>query len=613
VSGIVGIVNIDGQPVDRVLLERLTEFLDFRGPDARETWIDGNVGFGHTMLRTTDEAENERQPFSLDGRAWITADCRIDGRADLIRKLAGTGREIGRDAPDPELILHAYSAWGEKCVEHLLGDFSFAIWDRKDRRLFCARDHFGVKPFFYARLGHSFVFSNTLNCLRLHPGISDTLNEIVIGDFLLSQLNHDPVSTTFADIRRLPAAHVLTLGSNGTTVERYWSLPLNGHLRYSNPHDYVEHFAHLLEAAVDDRLRTSRVSLEMSGGLDSPSIACIAKKMLGRSGKTPDVQAYTWVFDSLIPDRERYFAGLVARHVDLPIHFFAADDYPLFEPRGRGSLPSPEPFYLYRQPRAVADFYSLIAGRSRVLLTGWDGDALLSEKPGPYLSLLLRNQQFSELANALAWFLFVKRRIPPVGIRTWIKRKFGRYPIIPPYPKWLNPEFAERVDLPCRHAQINAESPPLHPMKPAASRLLFVPNWWQKFESYDPGVTGLALEARHPLIDIRLVEYILAIPTIPWSIEKHILRVAMTGFLPRAILRRPKSPLAGYVAFEKLRSPNVDWLKEFKTNAVVGNYVARGAMPDVIGEEDTDLLWMNLRPFMLNAWFEATQPFAQLK
>src|SRR5438876_9538250 len=139
-SGFVGIVNSDGAPVARETLFRLTETMAYRGPDALNVWIDGHVGFGHTMLRTTREAESERQPCSLDGECWITADCRVDGREDLIQALLARGRKFVKDAPDPELILHAYAVWGTECVLHLIGDFAFAIWDGRNRRLFCARD-----------------------------------------------------------------------------------------------------------------------------------------------------------------------------------------------------------------------------------------------------------------------------------------------------------------------------------------------------------------------------------------------------------------------------------------------------------------------------------------
>src|SRR5205807_844250 len=172
-SGIVGIINLDGAPVDRQLLRRMTDFLAYRGPDAQNIWSDGPVGFGHTMLRTTFESEREQQPCSLDGRVWITADARIDARDNLIRDLRSKGREIQKSVTDVELILHAYHVWADDCVQYLIGDFSFAIWDGRRHRLFCARDHFGVKLFYYAQVGRSFIFGNTLDCVREHPAVSD--------------------------------------------------------------------------------------------------------------------------------------------------------------------------------------------------------------------------------------------------------------------------------------------------------------------------------------------------------------------------------------------------------------------------------------------------------
>ncbi|HUJ31690.1 MAG TPA: hypothetical protein VLY23_10455, partial [Candidatus Acidoferrum sp.] len=125
-SGIVGIVHRDGAPVDGGILRALTNFLAYRGPDAREVWSQGPVGFGHTLLRTTPESQAEKQPASLEGRFFVTADARIDARDDLKKELEDAGRKLPRAAPDSELILQAYAAWGEECVDHLRGDFSFA-------------------------------------------------------------------------------------------------------------------------------------------------------------------------------------------------------------------------------------------------------------------------------------------------------------------------------------------------------------------------------------------------------------------------------------------------------------------------------------------------------
>jgi len=146
-SGIVGIFHRDGVPIDRALLQSLVELLAYRGPDARESWMESSIGLGHTLLRTTLESFSERQPASLEGRYWITADARLDGRPELLAELDRSGSDIGQSIPDSELILRAYAKWGSACVEHLRGDFSFAIWDARNRQLFCARDQFGIKPF----------------------------------------------------------------------------------------------------------------------------------------------------------------------------------------------------------------------------------------------------------------------------------------------------------------------------------------------------------------------------------------------------------------------------------------------------------------------------------
>src|SRR5687768_323721 len=193
-SGIFGIVNFDGAPIDRDLLARLTESMTFRGPDAQQILSDGHAGFGHTLLRTTWEAETEKQPITFDSKVWLTADARLDGRAELMQKLGKTTGASESTHNDAELILLAYHAWKEECINHLIGDFAFAIWDTNARRLFCARDHFGVKPFYYAHTGNSFIFSNTLNTLRLHPSVSDELHEPAIADYLVFGLNQDLAS-----------------------------------------------------------------------------------------------------------------------------------------------------------------------------------------------------------------------------------------------------------------------------------------------------------------------------------------------------------------------------------------------------------------------------------
>src|SRR5258708_16939958 len=170
-SGICGIVDLSGAPVEVDVVEAMTASLKHAGPDRSGTWIGGQAAFGHAALRTTEEPPGLDQSITLDGNVWITADARIDARGELRARLERDQRQVGGAIADAELILHAYHAWGERCVDELLGDFAFAIWDAPRRRLFCGRDHFGVKPSFFSIRGSRLAFSNSLNCLRKHAGV----------------------------------------------------------------------------------------------------------------------------------------------------------------------------------------------------------------------------------------------------------------------------------------------------------------------------------------------------------------------------------------------------------------------------------------------------------
>jgi asparagine synthase (glutamine-hydrolysing) len=386
-SGIVGLYHADGAPVDGRLLARMTRAMAYRGPDNQQTWSQGSIGFGHTLLKTTWQSEHEQQPCQIEGLC-IVADVRLDGRDELIERLESRSERLAsRQLSDSELVLQAYRTWGEECVCHLIGDFAFAIWDGRAGRLFCARDHFGVKPFYYLHKRNTFAFSNTLNCLRLHPAVSDELNELAVADFLLFELNQDPTTTTFADVQRLPPAHTLTVSEGGAHIRRYWTLPIKRHV-YRRPDEYVEHFKDLFDTSVRDRIRTGCVAAMMSGGLDSPSIVATAKSLAGKTSPALELHAHTMVYDRLMPDDERHFSGIVARYLDLPIHYLSIDDYRLFDrwDQPESARPEPTPGALELVER---DLYARMAATARVALSCDGGDAVQCPPHG-YLADLLR-------------------------------------------------------------------------------------------------------------------------------------------------------------------------------------------------------------------------------
>jgi asparagine synthase (glutamine-hydrolysing) len=602
VSGLVGILNLDGAPVDPLLLRQMTQALVFRGPDAQQTWIDGSVGLGHTLLATTDEAVREDQPCSLDGQVWLVADARVDGRSDLRAKLATKGRTGLEKATDAELILQAYHAWGDACTEHLIGDFAFAIWDGRRRRLFCARDHFGVKPFYYARTANGLVFSNTLACLRLHPAVSDELNDLAIADFLLFGGNQELDTTSFADIRSLPPAHVLTCSDGPASAKRYWTLPENDEIRYRRGRDYVDNFQELMDQAVADRLRTDRVATFLSGGLDSATIAATA---VGLRSRRPglDLRAYTAVYDWFIPDQERYYTGQTAAALGIPVEYLAADELAQVPWVDESEVPTPEPDANLCAPNYI-HLLRRIAANGRVVLDGNGGDETLRPS-GSYVLAMFSNLRLGRLALDVGRTVCCQGRLPRLGFRAALKHWFGPSRPQPRYPDWLNPEFAARLDLPGRWKAWALDSTPLlKPRGVGRSTLTscLMPNL---FQCYDPGLTYCPVEVRYPFLDVRLVSYLLALPVLPWCLDKELLRVALRGKVPEVVRRRPKTPLSRDPLSELARRGGLEGLTRPEPAPQLTRYVNPSALDLSADEAAPDELWINCRPRKLNIWLQS--------
>ncbi len=611
-SGIVAILNLDHAPVSPSLLRRMTEYMAFRGPDAREVWIDGQVGFGHAMLRTTDESMHERQPCSLDGQVWITADARVDGRQDLIVKLEAAGRRDLKNATDVELILHSYHAWGDKCVDHLIGDFSFVIWDGLNRRLFCARDHFGVKPFFFAQVNNCLIISNTLDCIRLHPVVSDQLNEQAIGDFLLVGSNEEPTTTFFEAIKRLPAAHRLVFSMGNFKIDRYWVMPIEDEVHFKRESDYVERFVELLDQAVSDRLRTDRVGIFMSGGLDSSTVAATAHKLLSKQSANFDMQAFTIVFDRLIHDDERYYSGVVAEGLKIPITFLPADEYKLYQGYPT-DFPDSEPT---QGPLRIIgdDRHRMAAAYSRVVLTGEGGDVFLRPSAS-YLVGLVKNLQFGHLLKDLVRHIRRNRRFPRIGIRTALRSRFRARRSDIPEIEWLNPIFESTYKLKSRWIELNKFPKSAHPTRPDAYEHLTTPRWASFFESYDAGVMHLPVEVRHPLFDIRLLKYTLRLPSMPWCIDKELIRISMKGLLPDEILKRNKTPVSESPVLAIMRSGKFQIADNFLSLPDLGSFINKNRLLE-FGEKflanhhtsvNTAQIWIFFRVINLGYWLEALQ------
>jgi asparagine synthase (glutamine-hydrolysing) len=607
VSGFVCILHRDGGPIERPLLQSLTDFLSYRGPDAHAVWSEGSVGMGHALLRTTHESKGEQQPAGLEGRYWIVADARLDAREELIADLQRAKRVVRSNAPDCELILQAYAAWGTPCIDHLRGDFSFAIWDAGHKQLYCARDHFGIKPFYYAQLGKIFLCSNTLNCIRLHPQVSGELNDAAIGDFLLFGLNYNNATTSFHDIRRLPPAHSLIASSRDLQIRRYWTPPTGGRIRYSKAEEYIESFQSILEKAVADRLRTDHAGILLSGGLDSSSVAAVAKEVAGRKAQASKIRGYTYVYESLIPDLEGDYAREVGEFLGIPVQFVAMDEAQLFERWDETGLSLPEPLdnpFL----AIMSDTYRDISTDCRVLFSGEGSDNLMDFQMWPYVGDLRQRGEWRRLLTEVGNYLWI-RPFPWRGIRARALRLVGRDPHQPVFPDWLAPEFSLRADLADRWKE-QTELPKswvAHPIHPRGHGSMALPQWTHLFEQEDPGATGYPVETYYPFLDLRMVHYLLAIPPFPWFFKKTLLREAMAGRLPERVRTRPKTPLRSDPVLAQIqRARNEEW-KKMPLSADLDRYIDRSALSIPHAKMNPEKVSSCLRPYSLNIWLQSAR------
>lgn len=398
-SGISGILALDGSAVSYEHIREITAPLERRGPDGTRFWWQVPVAMGHTLLATTPEALVEEMPFTLTGSGCtITADVRLDNRADLIRKLCldSAGRTVG----DGELLLRSYLAWGEDCLNHFIGEFAFCIWDARQGHMFCARDKLGVRQFTFAhKPGRLFVFATEPAAVVRHNEVPDDINEGRVADFLADLEGIDLTSTFFNSVQRLPPAHCLTVGANGCMIRRYWTLEVPDELRLSSNEDYAAAFLDVFTEAVRCRLRSAKpVGSMLSGGMDSGSVTAVAAWILASEGRPP-LQTFSAVSPeaSACPETKAIMASLrlpgIAASVVSYDHLqpFADDLMRLAED-------SDEPFDGHM---TLMRLMYLMASRSgvNVLLDGGGGDIAFNES-SQIAHLMLRGKFFTAIREA---------------------------------------------------------------------------------------------------------------------------------------------------------------------------------------------------------------------
>ncbi len=508
-SAIAGLYNVDGRPADPVLLKRMIDALAHRGPDGEGQWVSGPIGLGHRLLHTTPESVHETQPFANDdGGLVIICDGRIDNRTELNAVLAARGVWLRTDT-DIELILRAYEVWGTSCATHLIGDFAFAIWDQGHRRLFCARDSLGVKPFYYYWDGKQFLFASEIKAV-LAAGIPKQVNEAMLADYFCSDFR-DPEATFFAGIKQLQPAHSLCVEDHQLRLFRYWEPNPHAVVSYQREEDYFEQFREVFREAVRCRLRSRfPIGVSCSGGIDSTSVTAMAEAIRQENpAASPPLTAFTRLAEEFLQEEWKAIERLVQR--------FGTTVHIIRPPAEEIILPLAENPY----QGAIAGLRTVEPARAlgcRVLLTGFGADELERPSEIGILKDLLRGWRLLSLAREirrLAWtlrtpeylvLLELRDQLPP-RIR-WILRILrGRQ-----VPRWIEPDFARRFGLAYRLPErVKPRFPTMS--QEESFRCVTRPEFVLHLNQIDYRASQLQMEWRHPYLDRRLMECFLSIPS----------------------------------------------------------------------------------------------------
>ncbi len=583
-SGICGIFNLDGAPVSPTQLHKMTEAAAHRGPDGIHYWIDHNIGLAHLALHVTPESVRENQPLlSRDGQLCLTADARVDNRPELIEILTAKGYLLDKEPTDADLILTAYQCWGADCPVHLVGDFAFAIWDARERRLLCVRDARGVKPLHYSQLNRTFCFASEVGQVIEHPGVPRRLDEIAVADILTRNF-HDEEWTLFRDVRRLPPAHRLIANANGIRLQRYWDLAPSARIRYRRDEEYAAHFLHLFRRAVEDRLRTRAkvVGIAMSGGLDSCSIAAVAQRMLSGKGGSPRLVAYSYAFDNLKDCDERAYSQRMADELGVEIEYIPAEQF-WFLREPVSLWPNLESPHLWFESATRHLLGRLRDRGGRVLLTGEGGDGLLRGTPLSQGDRLRRVEigVLREIAryardkrrpyHRLLYGYLARPLIPDVVVES-LRRLLGRT-TQPHIPEWISPTFTKGTRL----AERLAVRLPRVSRSPSRQRFyertIVLSAEGRAVSWHDHAAARHSLEARHPFLDRRLLEFVWSIP--PEQLfragqHRALHRRAMAGILPETIrLREDKTIFDSFVALS-LREKEAGKVRELLKSPMLG-------------------------------------------
>jgi asparagine synthase (glutamine-hydrolysing) len=577
--------NFDSQASSFDYVEKVSATLAPYGPDSAGSYSKNGVEILYHSLRTTKESHRETQPHvSLSG-VVIAWDGRVDNRTELIIELR---ESVTANSTDVEIVAAAFERWGEQCLSRLIGDWALSVWDPGDRSLILAKDPVGSRNLYYTIDKDEVIWSTILDPIVLFARKTFAICE----EYVAGWLARFPAAhlTPYVGIHAVPPSSSVTLRPGKNIVRKYWDFDPSKRLRYRSDAEYEEHFRSVLFKAVERRLRSDRpVLAELSGGMDSSSVVCVADLLIARSfAGASRLDTISW-YDDSDPnwDDHLYFPIVEAKrgrsgwHIDLG----AGKRREV----GRQREPKPEfenarfavtPVASSSLPPLFNEYVEHMNSRGyRVVLCGLGGDSVTGSgvpTPTPELQDLLVTARFCKLSHQLrAWAAKMGKSPIPLlweAVRGFLPLALAGSPKDMRSAPWLQPGFVRRnhIALCCYPSSIS-----LFGGLPSFQRN--VSNLAGERRLMASGYPGSELlrELRCPYLDRDFLEFMYSVPreqVVRVGQRRSLMRRALFDLVPAEILNRRRKPTL-------IQPPPADnWAELASRAAQLGNYMVSASM-----------------------------------
>jgi asparagine synthase (glutamine-hydrolysing) len=404
--GIAGTFDLTGAPASAAIVKRMTDIIAHRGPDGEGVWVDGAVGLGHRRLAIIDLSDAGRQPMATpDGRFVVTYNGELYNFQELRTELQALGHRF-RSRSDTEVLLAAFAEWGLDALPRFNGMFAFAIWDRVERRLVLARDRFGVKPLYWARVGTRLLFGSEVKAI-LAAGVGATLDREALVEYLTFQ-NFFTDRTLFAGVKLLPPGTSLVVSSGREPVlDTYWDFDFR-EASSASPAELAEECDRLFRQAVSRQLISDvPVGAYLSGGIDSGAITAVAAPQL------PGMRTFTVGFD--LNSASGLELGFDERaKAEYMSYLFGTEHYQMVLKAGDMERAMSALVWHLEEPRVgqcYPNFYAakLASKFGKVVLAGTGGDEIFGGYPWRYYRAVV-NDDFEHYVDK--YYGFWQRLVP---------------------------------------------------------------------------------------------------------------------------------------------------------------------------------------------------------